>query len=69
MSSVPLTGSVGVVRPASEVVLQQLVSPRGTGSGHQPHRGLVKEHLQEAQFLVRGDLRVFALGMLGQKKG
>lgn len=40
------TGCVGVVGPASEVVLQQLVSPCGTGSSHQPHCGLMKKHLQ-----------------------
>lgn len=42
-----LTGCVGALCPASEVVLQQLVCPCGTGSGHQPHRGLMKKHLQE----------------------
>lgn len=46
-SSVPLTGCVGTVCPASEVVLQQLVSPCWTGSSHQPHCGLVKKHLAE----------------------
>lgn len=51
VSSFPLTqntltiGCVGVVCPPSEVVLQQLVCPRGTGSSHQPHCGLMKEHL------------------------
>lgn len=39
------TSCVGAVRPASEVVLQQLVCPCGTGSSHQPHCGLMKEHL------------------------
>lgn len=68
MSFVPLTGRVGVVRPPSEVVLQQLVSPGGTGSGHQPHCGLMKEHLQETQFLVRRDLRVFVFGTQVQKE-
>lgn len=39
------TSCVGAVRPASKVVLQQLVCPCGTGSSHQPHCGLMKEHL------------------------
>lgn len=69
MSLFPLTGCVGVVRPPSEVVLQQLVGPRGTGSGHQPHRGLMKEHLQETKFVVRGQLQLLVLGTLGQKEG
>lgn len=41
-----LTGCVGTVSPASEVVLQQLVGPGGTGPRHQPHGGLVEEHLE-----------------------
>lgn len=45
-----LTGCVGAVCPASEVVLQQLVCPCGTGSSHQPHRGLMKKHLQEKTY-------------------
>lgn len=44
-----LTGSVGTVCPAPEVVLQQLVRPCGTGAGHQPHGGLVKKHLADAE--------------------
>lgn len=43
-----LTGCVGTVSPASEVVLQQLVRPGGTGPGHQPHGGLVQKHLPDA---------------------
>lgn len=39
--------------PASEVVLQQLVRPRGTGPGHQPHGGLVEKHLVEAAVAER----------------
>lgn len=49
MSFLLLTGCVGAVRPASEVVLQQLVCPCGTGSSHQPHCGLMKKHLQETK--------------------
>lgn len=44
-----LTGCVGTVCPAPEVVLQQLVRPCGTGAGHQPHGGLVKKHLADVE--------------------
>ena len=42
-----LTGCIGAVCPAPEVVLQQLVCACGTGTSHQPHCGLMKKHLQE----------------------
>lgn len=54
-----LTGCVRAVCPASEVVLQQLVSPRGTGSSHQPHCGLMKKHLQEKVKHIRARISVF----------
>lgn len=50
-----LTSCVGTVSPASEVVLQQLVRPCGTSPGHQPHGGLVEEHLAaERRSVVSG---------------
>lgn len=50
-----LTGCVGTVCPAPEVVLQQLVRPCGTGAGHQPHGGLVKKHLADVEKNPQGD--------------
>ena len=52
--SVCVTRSVRSVCPSAEAVLQQLVGPGGTSPRHQPHGGLMKEHLETHTHFLKG---------------
>lgn len=57
-----LTSCVSAVSSATKVVLQQLVCPCGTRSGHQPYCGLVKKHLQNTKQQIQNGIQVSSTG-------